>query len=71
MSKKPYALIIMDGFGENSRHDGNAIYAANTPNIDKYMKECPTSIVHASGIDVYKRQGKTSPVFGSTISKYI
>ena len=52
MSKKPYALIIMDGFGENSRHDGNAIYAANTPNIDKYMKECPTSIVHASGMDV-------------------
>lgn len=52
MNKKPYALIIMDGFGENSRHDGNAIYAANTPNIDKYLKECPTSIVHASGMDV-------------------
>ncbi len=52
MSKKPYALIIMDGFGENSRHDGNAIYSANTPNLDKYMKECPTSIVHASGMDV-------------------
>ena len=41
MSKKPYALIIMDGFGENSRHDGNAIYAANTPNIDKYMERMP------------------------------
>ncbi|MCI5892838.1 MAG: 2,3-bisphosphoglycerate-independent phosphoglycerate mutase [Clostridiales bacterium] len=52
MSKKPYALIIMDGFGENSRHDGNAIYSANTPNLDKYMKEFPTSIVHASGMDV-------------------
>lgn len=52
MSKKPYALIIMDGFGENSRHNGNAIYSANTPNLDKYMKECPTSIVHASGMDV-------------------
>ncbi len=52
MSKKPYALIIMDGFGENARHDGNAIYSANTPNLDKYMKECPTAIVHASGMDV-------------------
>lgn len=52
MSKKPYALIIMDGFGENSRHNGNAIYSANTPNLDKYMKDCPTSIVHASGMDV-------------------
>ncbi len=52
MSKKPYALIIMDGFGINERHEGNAIYAANTPNLDKYMKECPTSIIHASGMDV-------------------
>lgn len=52
MSKKPYALIIMDGFGINELHEGNAIYAANTPNLDRYMKECPTSIVHASGMDV-------------------
>ncbi|MBS6832462.1 MAG: 2,3-bisphosphoglycerate-independent phosphoglycerate mutase, partial [Clostridiales bacterium] len=52
MSKKPYALIIMDGFGINERHEGNAIYSAKTPNLDKYMKECPHSIVHASGMDV-------------------
>lgn len=52
MNKKPYALIIMDGFGINELHDGNAIYAAKTPNLDKYMKECPNSIVHASGMDV-------------------
>lgn len=52
MSKKPYALIIMDGYGVNDRHDGNAIYAAKTPNMDKYLKECPHSIVHASGMDV-------------------
>lgn len=52
MSKKPYALIIMDGFGENKRHDGNAIYAANTPNLDKYMSECPNTVIHASGMDV-------------------
>lgn len=52
MSKKPYALIIMDGFGINELHEGNAIYAAKTPNLDKYMQECPTSIVHASGMDV-------------------
>ena len=29
MSKKPYALIIMDGYGVNERHEGNAIFAAN------------------------------------------
>ncbi|MGN0180030.1 MAG: 2,3-bisphosphoglycerate-independent phosphoglycerate mutase [Monoglobaceae bacterium] len=58
MSKKPYALIIMDGFGINERHEGNAIYAANTPNLDKYLKECPNSIVHASGMDVGLPEGQ-------------
>ena len=50
--KKPYALIIMDGFGINEREEGNAIRAAKTPNIDKLMVECPNTIVHASGMDV-------------------
>ena len=58
MSKKPYTLIIMDGFGVNERHEGNAIYAANTPNLDKYLKECPNSIVHASGMDVGLPEGQ-------------
>ena len=52
MNKKPYALIIMDGYGVNERHEGNAIYSAKTPNMDKYMESCPHSIVHASGMDV-------------------
>ena len=52
MSKKPYALIILDGIGKNERREGNAIYAANTPNIDKYLANHPNSIVHASGLDV-------------------
>ncbi len=52
MSKKPYALIIMDGYGVNDRNEGNAIYAAKTPNMDRYMQEYPHTIVHASGMDV-------------------
>ncbi|MEG2583661.1 MAG: 2,3-bisphosphoglycerate-independent phosphoglycerate mutase [Oscillospiraceae bacterium] len=52
MSKKPYALIIMDGFGINERHEGNAIFSANTPNLDKYFAECPNTVVHAAGMDV-------------------
>lgn len=52
MSKKPYALIILDGFGKNERREGNAIYTANTPNIDKYLADHPNTIVHASGLDV-------------------
>ena len=58
MSKKPYALIIMDGYGINERHEGNAIYAAKTPNMDKYMAECPHTIVHASGMDVGLPEGQ-------------
>ncbi len=51
MSKKPVALIIMDGFGYNAEDYGNAITAANTPNIDKYMQG-PNTIIGASGLDV-------------------
>lgn len=58
MSKKPYALIIMDGYGVNDRHEGNAIYAAQTPNMDRYMQECPHSVVHASGMDVGLPEGQ-------------
>ncbi len=58
MNKKPYALIILDGYGVNERHEGNAIFAANTPNMDRYMQECPHSIVHASGMDVGLPEGQ-------------
>jgi 2,3-bisphosphoglycerate-independent phosphoglycerate mutase len=52
MSKKPVALIIMDGFGYNPDTYGNAIAAAKKPNLDKYMAECPHTIIGASGLDV-------------------
>ena len=58
MSKKPYALIIMDGFGINERHEGNAVFSAITPNIDKYMASYPTAVVHASGMDVGLPEGQ-------------
>ena len=35
--KKPLALIIMDGFGINNSVQGNAIEAANTPNLDRFF----------------------------------
>ncbi|MCM1578971.1 MAG: 2,3-bisphosphoglycerate-independent phosphoglycerate mutase [Ruminococcus sp.] len=52
MSKKPVALIIMDGFGINPDTYGNAIAAANKPNLDRYFKELPNTIIGASGLDV-------------------
>lgn len=52
MSKKPVALIIMDGYGYNPSDYGNAITAANKPYLDKYLKECPNTKIGASGMDV-------------------
>ena len=52
MSKKPMALIILDGFGINDAVNGNAIKAANTPNIDSYFADYPNTIVYASGLNV-------------------
>ena len=52
MSKKPVALIIMDGFGYNPDTYGNAIAAAKKPNLDKYMQTCPHNIIGASGLDL-------------------
>ncbi|MBR3045136.1 MAG: 2,3-bisphosphoglycerate-independent phosphoglycerate mutase [Oscillospiraceae bacterium] len=52
MSKAPVALLIMDGFGINPSEYGNAIKAANTPNLDRYFKEYPNNIIGASGLDV-------------------
>lgn len=50
--KKPVALIIMDGFGINKDTKGNAIKAAKTPNLDKYLETCPHTMIGASGMDV-------------------
>ena len=50
--KKPIVLTIMDGFGFDPDKKGNAIYTAKTPCLDKIFKECPTTSIGASGMDV-------------------
>ncbi|MDD7428481.1 MAG: 2,3-bisphosphoglycerate-independent phosphoglycerate mutase [Oscillospiraceae bacterium] len=52
MSRKPIALVIMDGYGINNDSYGNAIAAAKKPNLDKFFAECPNTIIGASGLDV-------------------
>lgn len=52
MAKSPIALIIMDGYGINPNHEGNAIYEAKKPNLDKFMKEYPNTQLQASGLAV-------------------
>ena len=39
--QKPVVLMVLDGYGLNDRTEGNAIALANTPVMDKLMKECP------------------------------
>ncbi len=50
--KKPILLCIMDGFGKNPSDYGNAIVAANTPNLDKLFSENPLTYIGASGLNV-------------------
>ena len=52
MSKKLVTLMILDGYGINPNTKGNAIFAANTPNMDKYLEEYPHTKIAASGLDV-------------------
>ena len=52
MDKKLTMLMILDGFGENENQKGNAVKLANTPNIDKLMKTCPTTDIYTSGLNV-------------------
>ncbi|MDD6142155.1 MAG: 2,3-bisphosphoglycerate-independent phosphoglycerate mutase [bacterium] len=52
MDKTMTALIIMDGFGINPAHDGNAIFQQGTPKLDALMAKYPTTQLGASGMDV-------------------
>ncbi len=49
--KKPLVLMILDGFGI-APDEGNAIVAANTPNLERILKENPVTKIGASGLDV-------------------
>ncbi|MBR5597662.1 MAG: 2,3-bisphosphoglycerate-independent phosphoglycerate mutase, partial [Lachnospiraceae bacterium] len=52
MSKKPTVLMILDGYGLNSKDSGNAVAQAKTPVMDKLMAECPFVKGNASGMAV-------------------
>ena len=45
--KKPYAIIIMDGYGLNPKHEGNAVYADGSKNVTELEKEYPSSTLGA------------------------
>ena len=52
MSKKPVVLMVLDGYGLSDNPEGNAVAMAQTPVMDKLMKECPFVKGNASGLAV-------------------
>ncbi len=52
MAKKPVVLMVLDGYGLNENTEGNAIAMADTPVMDKLMKEYPFVKGNASGLAV-------------------
>ena len=56
--KKPVVLMILDGYGLSSNPKGNAVIAAETPNMDKLSSVWPTSSLQASGSYVGLPEGQ-------------
>jgi 2,3-bisphosphoglycerate-independent phosphoglycerate mutase len=47
--KRPVAIIIRDGWGLNNNPEANAVYDANTPNIDAFKEKYPWTKIDCSG----------------------
>ncbi|MBE7051976.1 MAG: 2,3-bisphosphoglycerate-independent phosphoglycerate mutase [Ruminococcaceae bacterium] len=52
MKKKPVLLAILDGYGKSEIQEGNAVYTAKTPRMDEIFANNPSTVIHASGMDV-------------------
>lgn len=50
--KRPVALIILDGWGNNPRDEANAVKAAKTPFFSEMDREYPSACLRSSGEDV-------------------
>lgn len=52
LERKPFALLILDGWGHTDITTYNAIHNANKPNWDRYWSEYPHTLISASGLEV-------------------
>jgi 2,3-bisphosphoglycerate-independent phosphoglycerate mutase len=57
-SRKPAALIILDGFGLRNDVTGNAVAQAKKPNYDRYWNQYPHTTLIASGEAVGLPEGQ-------------
>ena len=56
--KKPFMLMILDGFGIAPPSSGNAIAKAVKPNLDKIFEKYPHTLLSASGLAVGLPEGQ-------------
>ena len=52
MRNKPNCIIIMDGYGNSCEQKGNAVACANSMNVNSLIKNYPSTLIGASGMDV-------------------
>ena len=52
MDRKKVLLIIRDGWGIAKADKFNAVYNAKKPNIDRYLKQYPNSVLEPAGVAV-------------------
>jgi 2,3-bisphosphoglycerate-independent phosphoglycerate mutase len=57
MRKKPVCLIIRDGWGRGKLDAADGIKMANTPHTDTYERDCPTTLITCSGLNVGLPEG--------------
>jgi len=55
---RPTMLLIMDGYGVSGQQAGNAIAAANKPNLDRIFATYPHTTIGASGLQVGLPEGQ-------------
>lgn len=56
--KKPFMLVILDGFGLAPAGPCNAVSNAHKPNLDKIFKEYPNTCLSACGLNVGLPEGQ-------------
>jgi len=49
MPRRPYILIVLDGWGMREKKEWNAVAVAKTPNFDRYWGNYPHALVRTDG----------------------
>ncbi|HKB75967.1 MAG TPA: 2,3-bisphosphoglycerate-independent phosphoglycerate mutase, partial [Myxococcales bacterium] len=55
---RPVLLVILDGWGNSARREGNAIQLQGTPNLDRLAARFPVSQLLTSGLAVGLPEGQ-------------